>query len=142
MVREVFEETVSDCSWIDQDVLQLSTGEWKTLLMDPKIFSCEALRMILFVYNQAKHQSTVSAIASALSTGSRTVHNNRIYAWNRGVAKNLYQKYAVEPPFAEGGGRRYWNVIFEGSPEEPLDRNKHFYWRLRPNLVRALREMV
>jgi len=125
-----------------QDALELSAGEWKKALKDPQIFSSEALRMVFYVYNEKRHRSTASAIATAFSTRSRKLRYHHICAWNRQVAKALYQKYEVEPPVDEIGGRKYWNVVFDADPQQPLDQHKHFYWRLRPNLVAALHEMV
>jgi|GEM_PF-1644690 len=142
MVKHMPLVASTQASWINQDVLKLSSDEWKQVLWDPQIFSSEALRMVLFVYNQSEHQSTPSAIAQAFSTYRCKLHYCHVCAWNRETAKALYRKYAVEPPVNETGSRRYWNVIFDGDPQTPLDQHKHFYWRLRPNLVAALKEMV
>ncbi|MDF9407198.1 MAG: hypothetical protein A4E52_00699 [Pelotomaculum sp. PtaB.Bin013] len=123
--------------WHYQDVLQLSVNQWEEALKNPLIFDNNALRMVQFVYNQNNCKSTASEIAEAMSTSNHKIHYNSVCAYNRKVAKALYNKYEIEPPIDENGEKRYWNVIFDGEPEEPQDQQGHFYWKLRPNLVIA-----
>ncbi|HEX2939295.1 MAG TPA: hypothetical protein VHO66_10325 [Ruminiclostridium sp.] len=125
-------------SWKYQDVLRLSVDQWVEALRDPQIFDTDAVSMIQFVYHQKNNESTASKIADFFSTVSQKVHYTRICAWNRKVAKALYNIYNVEPPVDENAEKRYWNVVFDGEPENPLDKHNHFYWRLRPNLVKAI----
>lgn len=124
--------------WRQQDVLQLSVNAWEEVLKDPTIFDNNALRMIRFVYHQDNCQSTATAIARALSTPNRQLHYNSICAYNRKVAKALYERFQKQPPPNTRGGSRFWNLLFDGVPETPTDENGHFYWRLRPNLVIAM----
>jgi hypothetical protein len=125
-------------SWHNQDILHLSVGQWIKALKDPSIFNDEALQLVRFVYSQNKHESTASDIANSFSASTGKVHYNKICACNRKVAKALYSKYNVEPPVEEDGEHRFWNIIFDGNADSPLDSNGHFYWRLRPNLITAL----
>ena len=124
-------------SWEYQDILQLSVKQWMEALKDPVIFDNNALRMIQFVYHQNECKATASEIAQAMSTTNHKIHYNAICAYNRKVSKALYNKYQVEPPLTENKEKRYWNVIFDGEPNEPTDAEGHFYWKLRPNLVIA-----
>lgn len=130
-----------DTSWQNQDVLHLNVNQWKEALKSPLIFDNNALRMVRFVYNQNNCEATATEIAEALSTSNRRIHYNRVCAYNRRIAKALYQKYNVEPPRNENGGKRFWNVVFDGEPDNPLDKKGHFYWRLRPNLVIAFGDL-
>ncbi len=125
----------------ERDLL-LSPDDWKQVLMDPKIFSCEALRMILFVYNQERHRATPSAIARGLSTSCRKINYAHVSAWNRDAGRALYRKFHIEPPRSDSGCCRYCKVIFEDDARQPLDKYNHAYWRLRKSLVTALQEMV
>jgi hypothetical protein len=125
-------------SWYNQDILHLSVDQWSEALRNPSIFNDEALQLVCFVYNQSKHESTASDIANLFSASNGKVHYNKICACNRKVAKALYSKYNVEPTVDDNGEQRFWNVIFDGNADSPLDSNGHFYWRLRPNLITAL----
>ncbi len=124
--------------WRYQDILQLSVNQWSKALKDSNTFDANALRMVQFVYHQSNYESTASTIAEFFSTSEQKTHYNRICAWNRKVAKALYKQYGVEPPVDETGEKRYWNVVFDGESEAPLDRNEHFVWKLRPNLISAI----
>lgn len=123
--------------WQHQDLLHLSVEQWREALQNPKIFNANALRMLRYICEQHHHQSTATDIAHALSTEEAPVHYNKICAWNRKVAKALYRQYFVEPPFTDDGQKRYWNIIFDGNPETPIDSRGYFYWIVRPNLVEA-----
>lgn len=119
--------------WQNQDILSLSTEQWLEILQNTDIFDNDGLAMIDFVYQQPNYTSTASDIASHFN-----VHYNKVTAQNRRIAKKLYSKFSQEPPGDDkGNGFRYWNTLFDGIPEHPQDENSHFYWRLRPNLIRA-----
>lgn len=124
--------------WQNQDYLKLTVQQWCGFLQDPSIFDENALRMVQFVYRQMNHTSTASDIAAAFSTNKVTVHHNQITAWNRKIAKMIYNHCNVAPPVDFKGEKRYWNVVFDGNPEHPTDQNGHYYWILRPNLVTAM----
>lgn len=124
-------------SWHNQDILNLNVYQWEEALKSPSIFDNNALRMVHFVYNQNNCRSTATQIAKALSISNHRIHYNLVCAYNRKVAKALYKKYNLEPPIGDTGENRYWNVIFDGEPDEPQDQSGHFYWKLRPNLVIA-----
>lgn len=124
-------------SWKYQDVLHLSVSQWIEALKNPLIFNDDALRMVCIVFNQYQCKSTASDIARILSTPGLKIHYNRVCACNRKVARALYEKYNVEPPVDTDGKKRFWNIVFDGEPDSPLDANGHFYWKLRPNLIKA-----
>ena len=124
--------------WRYQDVLQLSVEQWITALKDPIVFDSKAISMIQFVYHQRNHESTASSIAASYSSLNQKLHYTAICAWNRKVAKALYNQYKVEPPIDKDGEKRYWNVVFDGEPKNPLDLHNHFYWKLRSNLILAM----
>lgn len=124
--------------WRYQDVLQLSIEQWKKALQDSNVFDVNAISMIQFVYRQRNHESTASSIAEIFSSSSQKIHYNRVCAWNRKVAKALYNQYGIEPPIDKDGEKRYWNVVFDGELEAPMDQYNHFYWKLRPKLISAM----
>lgn len=121
-----------------QDILNLTEDQWMEILQDRKIVDSNILKIIDFVYKKPNHSSTASEIAHHFD-----VHYNQVTAWNRNLSKQLYDKFSKEPPRnSEGTGYRYWNVMFDGIPEHSKNRNKHFYWKLRPNLVNAWKEFL
>ncbi|MFT8872350.1 MAG: hypothetical protein ABF868_08660 [Sporolactobacillus sp.] len=129
-------------AWQCQDILKLSVEQWTAALKNPHIFNEQALNMVYFVYRQKDAQSTATAIAAYFSEDGPTIYQQTITACNRHVAKALYKRYHVEPPVGDDGYRRYWNVVFDGNPEQPKDASGHFYWRLRPHLNLALSAMT
>ncbi len=124
----------NDATWIGQDALKLSVDEWNSLLDNSSIFDSDAMALIQFVYLQPLKQSTASDIGRVLNN----VSQQKVTALNRTIAKKIYDLYNEEPPPNSKGGKRYWNVIFDGLADAPLDHNKHFIWRLRNNLIHAL----
>jgi hypothetical protein len=65
----------------------------------------------------------------------------QITALNRSVAKKIYKKLDQVPPFNSAGGKRYWNVIFDGNPQCEVNKLGYYIWRLRPNLIIAMQEV-
>ena len=64
-----------------------------------------------------------------------------ICAYNRKVSRKLYHLYNKQPPVSTDLGNRFWNALFDGVPDEPLDKAKHFYWQLRPKLIQAMQQV-
>ena len=104
----------------------------------PKSINENALRLITFVYRQPGHTATATQIAAALSTPDAVLHVNQVTAWNRKTAKAIYRRFHIEPPVDPQGQQRFWNVLFDGIPATPKDRDGHYYWVLRPHLAQAL----
>lgn len=121
-------------TWHDQDTLQLSVDEWRSLLNNSEIFNAEAMELILYVYNQPMKRSAVNDIAEAFNN----VHVNKITATNRKISKKIYALYDKVPPLDEDGRNRWWNNIFDGVKEKEKDENGHYIWQLRENLIEAL----
>ncbi|MBX0319503.1 hypothetical protein [Shouchella clausii] len=124
-------------TWHNQDPLNLSKEEWINLLQDEKVFNKIGLEMVFFVYKQPNYQSNATEIGEALGG----VSQQQVTAWNRSIAKKIYQKLQKEPPFNSRGGKRYWNVLFDGAVERELDDKGNFIWKLRPSLVSALKRL-
>lgn len=124
--------------WYQQDILRLSTEEWKNLLQDNTIFHDKDIEMVLFVYYQENHQSTATEIGYFLDD----VHPNQITAQNRAIAKRIYKFYEKQAPPNDRGGKRYWNVIFDGNKDMMVDQKGHWIWAVRPDLVKAISEVL
>lgn len=123
----------SGTRWEGQDILKLTKENWLEVLHNREIMDENVLRMIDYVYSLPEHTSTASDIALAFGVDYRAVT-----AWNRRAAKKIYEYFFHRPPLNQfGTGYRYWNVIFDCNPEKPQDDNGHYYWRLRPNLIKA-----
>lgn len=128
---------VEKTTWVEQDIFKLTVKQWEDALQDASIFDDNTIRMVRFVYNQNDFKSTASDIAKEFSTPDNKIHPNKIASYNRKAAKALYKKYNLKPPIDDKEQNRYWNVIFNGEIKKPYDENKHFFWKLRPNLVIA-----
>ncbi|MFD2369049.1 hypothetical protein ACFSO0_03510 [Brevibacillus sp. GCM10020057] len=123
-------------TWHNQDPLNLSAEEWIGLLKDKDIFDEIGLKMVAFVFAQPNCQSSATKIGEALGG----VTQQQVTAWNRRIAKNIYQKLCKEPPLNCKGGNRYWNVLFDGDVDREFDEMGNFIWKLRPSLVSALQQ--
>lgn len=127
---------MSGTDWKGQDVLHLSRENWLEVLHNREIIDDAALRMIDYVYSLPECTSTASDIALAFGVDYRAVT-----AWNRRAAKKIYEYFfRIPPKNMDGSGYRYWNVIFDSDPENPKNEKGHYYWRLRPNLIKAWEE--
>jgi hypothetical protein len=124
--------------WQNQDPLQLTEEDWINLLSDQDIFDEIALSMVSFVYLEPNHQSSATEIGEALGG----ITQQKVTALNRCISRKIYKKFNKLPPYdAKGkGGKRFWNVIFDGDPEKIFNENGYFIWRLRPKLVSALQK--
>jgi hypothetical protein len=121
-------------TWHHQDPLQLSEDEWATLLKDPSIIDEIGQKMLTFVYSQPNHQSSATEIGEALGG----VPQQRVTAINRRISRRVYKRLGKEPPPNTKGGKRFWNVLFDGNPDRILNEKGYFIWRLRPVVVSAL----
>jgi 5-methylcytosine-specific restriction protein A len=132
---------MQETAWRNQDVLHLSVDQWIEVLQNPSIFNEDALKLVCFVYRQEEHRSTASDIANSFSTTGEKVHYNKICAYNRRIAKELYKQYKSNPPINTKGERRFWNAVFDGELTSPEDSKGHFFWKLRPNLISAIEQL-
>lgn len=121
-------------SWHNQDSLNISIEQWISLLSNSDIFNEEAINMLSFVFSQPNYQSSATEIGVALNG----VTQQKITALNRKIAKKLYKEFNQEAPTNSSGGKRYWNVLFDGNPECETNDLGYFIWKLRPNLIIAL----
>jgi hypothetical protein len=121
-------------SWHYQDPLQLTEEEWLSLLSDPEIVDETGREMLAFVYSQPNHQSSATEIGEALGG----VPQQRVTAINRRISRRVYKRLGKVPPPNTKGGKRFWNVLFDGDPDRILNEKGYFIWRLRPAVVAAL----
>lgn len=121
-------------SWHNQDSLNISVDQWISLLFNSYIFDEDAINMLSFVFFQPNHQSSATEIGVALDG----VKQQKITALNRKIAKKKYKEFNQEAPPNSDGGKRYWNVLFDGNPEFETNDLGYFIWKLRPNLIIAL----
>ncbi len=128
---------ITATQWQGQDILKLTQTQWLKILQDETMTDNNILQIIGFVYKQPNCTSTASDIADYFH-----VHCNQITAWNRVFSKKLYATLLLEAPVDRDGERRYWNVVFDGIPEKPKDEHGHFYWKLRPELVKAWKKYL
>lgn len=123
-------------TWQGQIPLKITVAQWVKFLGDSLIFTPETMVMIYFVYHQKNRQSSATDIADTLNFSSQ----QQVTGLNRSAARKIYKYFKKEPPLSsEREGYRYWNLLFDGIPDQTIDDQGKFIWRLRPNLVRALK---
>lgn len=125
-------------TWFEQDALQLTVEDWISILQNKEIFDKNAKEMVLYVYDQPGKYSTASDIGNALNRKPQQA----ITALNRKLSIKIYSLWDKDAPPNSEGGKRYWNVLFDGRPDNPLDKNGHFIWKLRSNLISALETVL
>jgi len=114
--------------------ITVSMTEWEDYLNRDDIFNEEALDLVEFFYNQHPKGIPASEVAQEWH-----VHTNKITAINRAVSRKIYADRNAEPPPNTGGGKRFWNLLFEGlDPSESPNKNL-YYWRLRKELFEAFK---
>ena len=123
-------------TWQGQVPLRITVAQWVKFLNDPKIFTPETMAMVYFVYHQKNRQSSASIISETLNFTSQ----QQVTGLNRSAAKKIYKYFKKEPPLSsEREGYRHWNLLFDGVPDQSVDDQGKFVWKLRPNLVRAVK---
>ena len=128
-------------TWLNQDSLPLTKEEWLSLLARKDILDENIRTMLYYVYSQANHQASATAIAAYFTKKeSQHITQQKITSINRKAAKAIYNLYCKAPPANESKGCRYWNVLFDCAPERPVDQFGHFLWRIRPTLIEAIDE--
>jgi hypothetical protein len=128
---------VKPTCWQYQDTLSLNVDDWKNLLSDKDIFNNDAMSMLAFVCKQPNCESSATQIGENLGG----VSQQKITALNRKISKKIYKLRNAEPPNNTKGGKRYWNVIFDGCPSAENNELGYFIWRVRPNLIMALHDL-
>lgn len=123
-------------TWQGQVPPKITVAQWVKFLHDRTIFTPETMAMVYFVYHQKNRQSSASVIADVLNFTSQ----QQVTGLNRSAARKIYEFLKKEPPLSsEREGFRYWNLLFDGIPDQSVDDQGKFIWKLRPNLVRAIK---
>lgn len=123
-------------TWQGQVPLKITVAQWLKFLNDDIIFTPETMAMVYFVYHQKNRQSSASIIAEVFNFTSQ----QQVTGLNRSAARKIYKYFKKDPPLSsEREGFRYWNLLFDGIPDQSVDDQGKFIWKLRPNLVRAIK---
>ncbi|CAM3751706.1 hypothetical protein [Marinicrinis lubricantis] len=122
-------------TWHHQDPLHLTEDEWLPLIKDPLIVNEDGRRMLAYLYSQPDHQSSATEIGQALGG----VSQQKVTAWNRRIAREVYKRLGRELPKNLKGGHRFWNALLDGDPNSEKNAYGYFIWRLRPSVVAALK---
>ena len=120
----------------------ISEEAWMDLLNNYSIFDDNSLIVMkcLLDYDSKEACGTASCIQLAAEYG----RDFRFYnAVSKGLAKRVLDKTGCpEPPLTgQYKNEKYWPILFFGKPTQKKE-DGHFFWRLRPELKRALVRMI
>ena len=118
------------------DILKLSVQDWIILLKDEKVFTDDIMKILEFVYGCSEYKSTAFDIAKYLER-----HPQSINLANINLGKRILKKLNCEPQKNDDGGNRYWNIIFTGDKKTLKNSQGHWFWIIRPNLVKAIEKL-
>ncbi|MED4051534.1 AAA family ATPase [Priestia megaterium] len=107
---------------------EISVETWIELLHNDTVFEEKDL---LYLHKMYKLGGEATATELAATLGK---HSSSFNALIVQLAKRVHESTGIDPIKREDGTNCYWCVLFEGQYEN----NKHFIWRLKPNLKEAI----
>lgn len=119
--------------------IDITVEEWKSMLQNPTIFTEKSLDMILKWYNEIDHQATTQAILKKYpSKLKKSPYNGIVIGLTNRILKYL-NRFEVSYP---EGTKSKFIVPFEGWYKNyKKEKDNHFVWKLRDELVQALEEL-
>jgi 5-methylcytosine-specific restriction protein B len=106
----------------------ISVETWIELLQNDSIFGEQDLVYLHKMY-ELGGEATATQLAAALGKHSASFNSQVVQ-----LAKRVIEATGIVPVKREDGTICYWCVLFEGE----YDENRHFIWRLKPNLKEAI----
>ena len=113
--------------------IDISVAEWRSLLADRAIFDENSLDMIEKWYKEPEYQSSSKYIMAKHKIPSKTSPFNGTVI---GLGKRIVKKLNRFQVLGTTGEQTYWAILFEGWTSGDL-----FIWKLRNELVQAIREL-
>ncbi len=120
--------------------IDISTSEWKSMLLNKKLFTPSSMDMIWKWYLEESHQATSKDIIMKYNSNLRgTPYNGIVKGLSQRILNHLGNRFWVEDS-SQSGKNSYWCLPFEGWHLD-YDTSKNFVWKLRDELVNALNEL-
>lgn len=126
-VLEAFKEDNLTTDRSDPDSF-ISVETWIELLQNDSIFGKKDLVYLHKMY-ELGGEATATQLAAALGKHSASFNSQVVQ-----LAKRVMEATGTAPVKREDGTICYWCVLFGGE----YDENRHFIWRLKPNLKEAI----
>lgn len=115
------------------DDIRISREEWLALLCQESVFTESAVAAVKLLYNQPEHRGSCSDIEAKYHLSSHS-YNARMTQ----LAKRVCKATGVEIVGTDGAPT-YWVVLMASGKVIRTEKGPRFEWRLRPELVEALR---
>ena len=121
--------------------IDITSDEWKAMLINEKIFTTQSLQMVLYWYEEQEHQATSKDIMKKYCPNKKkSPYNSIVKGLSQRIIRYLNRfdvEYADRP-----GSKCYWCIPFEGWHIKEMDTKERFVWKLRDELAEAMRELL
>ncbi len=119
--------------------IDITVEEWKSMLKNPKIFGEKSLDMVLKWYNEIDHQATTQAIMEKYPSNlKKSPYNGIVIGLTNRILTYINRFEVIYPE----GTKSKFIVPFEGWYKNyKKEKDNHFVWKLRDELVQALEEL-
>ena len=117
--------------------IDITVNEWKEMLQNKSIFTNASLEMLKYWYEQPNHSATNKQIIDKYHLNCKgTPFNGIVIALGKRII-NYLNRFEVMGP---DGNKSYFILPFEGYHEN-YDPSKRFIWKIRSELVQAIKEL-
>lgn len=119
--------------------IDITTDEWKGMLLSERVFYPEARAMVLAWYYEEGHLAASKTMMNLYCPNLKgTPYNGIVKGLANRILKHLNNRFWVENS-GEIGKESFWCIPFEGWHIN-YDTSKKFVWKLRDELVQAIDE--
>lgn len=117
--------------------ISITDQKWVELLKNPKITSDFNKKILKALYESDNHANICSEIVKMINGPNYRAHGAANSSIGR-FGKRILDKTGVQAPsFRDDGAPWGWNVPFWGWHDEK--HRGHYFWQLRPELAKAIR---
>jgi 5-methylcytosine-specific restriction enzyme A len=117
--------------------LDISTELWVALLQDSSVFEEKDVDLMEALFNCKNHRAIATELAEILDVPYYGVLNLQVGALGKRIVNKLpYVKYPINE---DTENISYWQIPFWG---EDAEKKGRYYWELRPELRKAIEELL
>lgn len=118
--------------------IDITTDEWKEMLLNDKIFDEPSKNMIMHWYFEDNHSATSKDITTKYFPNLKSSpYNGIVLGLSKRILKHLDNRFWVEG----SKGESFWCIPFEGWHVDYNPSNL-FVWKVRNELVKAIDEII
>jgi predicted HNH restriction endonuclease len=111
--------------------IDITIEEWKNVLQDSKLMKGNYAVYLKMLYDEPKHSATCKAIGEKYNISPQSF-NSTIIHFSRAVQKKLNRFQVI----GANGKPVFWIIPMTGKYI-----NEYFEWTMRPELVKAIKEI-